>query len=129
MQERMGHEKLRVYQFALEHVVWMHGVLGGIHQSAAVLDHWDRAAVSIVEGLANGNSRRSKVDRNRYFNVAIGSALECAACLDICRCRDMITDAQTIDGKKQLQAIVRMTIGLRDPQGSSVRALLSKTAV
>ena len=121
MQEKMGHEKLRVYQFALEHAAWMHAVLAGITQPAAALDHWDRAAVSIVEGLANGNSRRSRADRNRYFNVAIGSALECAACLDICRCRDMITDAQTIDGKKQLQSIVRMTIGLRDAQSSCVR--------
>jgi four helix bundle protein len=121
MQEKMGHEKLRVYQFALEHAAWMHAVLVGIAPSAVVLDHWDRAAVSIIEGLANGNSRRSRADRNRFFDVAIGSALECAACLDICRCRGMITNDQMIDGKKPLQAIVRMTIGLRDAQSSCVR--------
>jgi four helix bundle protein len=121
MQEKMGHEKLRVYQFALEHAAWMHAVLTGIAQSAVVLDHWDRAAVSIIEGLANGNSRRSRADRNRFFDVAIGSALECAACLDICRCRSMISNDQMNVGKKLLQAIVRMTIGLRDAQSSCVR--------
>jgi four helix bundle protein len=57
----------------------------------AALAHWDRAAESIVENLANGNSRHAAADRNRYFDVAFGSALECAACLDICVCKKLIT--------------------------------------
>lgn len=103
-----GHEKLRVYQRGLNHAAWMHAVRMGIDQSAVVLDHWDRAAESIIENIANGNSRRSRADRNRYFDVAIGSALECAACLDICRCREMIMDGQRI-----LARVVPLVLGLR----------------
>lgn len=116
-----GHEKLRVYRRSLEHAAWVHTVRMGIDRSAVVLDHWDRAAESIIENIANGNSRRSRADRNQYFDVAIGSALECAACMDICRCREMIADDQIATGKEMLQPIVSMTIGLRDAQSSYVR--------
>lgn len=112
MSIEIGHEKLRVYGRALEHVSWMQLVLEKI--SAIVLDHWERAAESVVENIANGNSRRSRDDRNKYFDVAVGSALECAACLDICCCKEMITKEQMIEGKRILQPIVNMTMGLRE---------------
>jgi len=117
----VGHEKLRVYQRGLDHVAWMDSVLAGIEQSSVVLDHWSRAAESILENIANGNSRRSRGDRNRYFDVAIGSALECAACLDICYQRKMIGVDQLVAGKKMLQPIVNMTIGLRDAESTYVK--------
>ncbi|MDP6778419.1 MAG: four helix bundle protein [Candidatus Latescibacteria bacterium] len=119
----MGHEKLGVYQRGLEYASWTHSILAGIHRSAAALDHWDRAAESIVENLANGNSRRSRTDRNRYFDVAIGSALECAACLDVCGCKKLVTEEQQAEGKDVLRQIVRMTIALRKSQSSYVREM------
>ena len=92
----LGHEKLRVYQRALDYASWTHAVLAGIEPSVAALDHWDRAAESIVENVANGNSRHAAADRNRYFDVAFGSALECAACPDICVCKKLISVDQQI---------------------------------
>ena len=102
----LGHEKLRVYQRGLDYASWTHTALAGIEQSVAALDHWDRAAESIVENLANGNSRHAAADRNRYFDVAFGSTLECAACLDICVCKKLITVDQQAEGKAALQQIV-----------------------
>ena len=90
-------------------------------QSAAVLDHWERAAESIVENIANGNSRRASADRNRYFDVAIGLALECAACLDICVCKKLVTNNRQAEGKAALHRIVNMTIGLRESHSPYVR--------
>ena len=117
----MGHEKLRVYQRGLEYVTWTHSMLVDIDRAAVVLDHWDRAAESIIENIANGNSRRSRADRNQYFDVAIGSALECAACLDICSCRQMITEVQRTQGKEMLRPIVSMTVGLREARSDHVK--------
>lgn len=117
----LGHEKLRVYQRGLDYASWTHSMLGNIEQPAAVLDHWDRAAESIVENLANGNSRHAAADRNRYFDVAFGSALECAACLDICVCKKLITVDRQVEGKSALQQIVNMTIGLRKSRSSYVK--------
>jgi four helix bundle protein len=105
----------------LDHAAWMHTVLAGIDRSAVVLYHWARAAESIIENIANGNSRRSRSDRNLYFDVAIGSALECAACLDVCHCRKMISDGQRTQGKKMLHPILSMTIGLREAESAYVR--------
>jgi four helix bundle protein len=117
----LGHEKLRVYQRGLDYASWTHSALANIEQSAAVLDHWDRAAESIVENLANGNSRHAAADRNRFFDVAFGSALECAACLDICACKKLITVERQVEGKTALQQIVNMTIGLRRSRSSFVK--------
>jgi hypothetical protein len=49
----------------------------------AAKDQLDRASTSIVLNLAEGNGKRSHPDRCRYFDIARGSALECAACLDV----------------------------------------------
>lgn len=110
---QFGHEKLRVYQYGLRFVSWKETLIQNSESNAEVLDHLDRAGDSIVESIANGNSRRSLSDRNHYFDIALGSALECAACLDICGCYEIVTTQQQIEGKRILQSIVRMTIKLR----------------
>ncbi|MEK7270968.1 MAG: four helix bundle protein [Planctomycetota bacterium] len=117
----LGHEKLHVYQRALAFVSWEAALLAGIEGDAAVLDHLDRASDSIVEAIANGNSRRSPEDRNRYFDVATGSALECAACLDVCARKQLVSGEKQTEGKGMLLPIVRMTIGLRAGRGAVVR--------
>ncbi|MFC1452464.1 four helix bundle protein [Verrucomicrobiota bacterium] len=111
---QLGHEKLRVYQHGVTYVSWVQTVLAGVDSSAAVLDHFDRAAESIIENIANGNSRREKSDRNRYFDVAVGSVLESAACLDVCLCKQLLRHETQAEGKKQLHRIVPMLIRLRE---------------
>ncbi len=117
----LGHEKLKVYQQALEHVIWMHCILAQVEPSAAVVDQWIRAAESVLENIANGNSRRSRADRNYYFDVALGSGLECAACLDVGKRRQILSDEQLLDGKKQLHHVANMLIGLRDAHSMHIR--------
>jgi four helix bundle protein len=121
MDVQLGHEKLHVYHRALSFVAWKESLLAGIDRRAAVLDHLDRASESIVECIANGNSRHSRSDRNRYFDVAVGSGLECAACLDVCACKQLVAGESQAEGKRQLQHVVRMTIGLRAARTPSVR--------
>ncbi len=121
MDTSIGHEKLYGYQEGLKFISWSHAALAEIEYSAIVLDHWNRAADSVVENIANGNSRRSRSDRNRYFNMAIGSALECAACLDICHCKKMLSNRQLHIGKEIMKSVVNMTIKLRDSQSDYIR--------
>jgi len=117
----LGHEKLRVYRRGLDYVAWTHSALATITRIVAAMDHWARAAESIIENIANGNSRRSMPDRNRYFSIAIGSALECAACLDICHCRKLIGRKLRAEGRTILIEIVNMAIGLRQSRSVYVR--------
>jgi hypothetical protein len=76
---RFGHEKLDVYQLSVDYVAWAHTMvkdLGGVDRHAR--DQWLRASQSIALNIAEGTN----ADRRRYFEIARGSALECAAIED-----------------------------------------------
>ena len=77
------HEKLDVYRVALEFSSWAYRqckVLRGADRNAR--DQLLRASQSIALNIAEGNGKRSMPDRRRFFEIARGSALECAAILD-----------------------------------------------
>jgi four helix bundle protein len=46
-------------------------------------DQWLRAAQSVPLNIAEGNGKHSLQDHSRFFDIARGSALECAAIHDI----------------------------------------------
>jgi four helix bundle protein len=48
-----------------------------------VIDQFDRASVSIALNIAEWNGKYSSKDRCRYFDIARGSTLESASCLDV----------------------------------------------
>ena len=83
----LGHEKLDVYRLAIGYVAWVfeHSEkLNGVHRHAK--DQWLRASQSIPLNIAEGNGQTAEADRRRYFEIARGSALECAAIQDVPRC-------------------------------------------
>ena len=92
------HEKLNVYQVALEFNGWVGELLASIEAKAAAKDQLDRAATSIPLNIAEGNGKFSKRDRARFFDTARGSALEAAAGLDVLVSRKLTTKTQ-ISGK------------------------------
>jgi four helix bundle protein len=74
-----------------------------------------------VLNLAEGNGKRSHPDRCRYFDLARGSAVECAACLDVLRAKPRVTDAEVAEGKTIPLEVVSMTAGLLARFSSPVR--------
>ena len=112
MNPRFDHEKLNVYQASLKFVTWATELTTGIQAKAAVKDQLDRASTSVPLNIAEGNGKFAIRDRCRYFDFARGSALECAACLDVLVAK-RLTDVMTIaSGKEQLFEIVSMLMGL-----------------
>jgi len=83
MNTSFDHEKLNVYQEAIKFVVWSDEILETLPKNLAVHDQLDRAATSISLNIAEGNGKYTAADRCRFFDIARGSALECAACLDV----------------------------------------------
>ncbi|HUE71060.1 MAG TPA: four helix bundle protein [Pirellulaceae bacterium] len=77
------HEKLEVYRESIAFVAWVSGLLDGAVRVGDVKDQLDRASTSIPLNLAEGNGKFSPKDRCRFFDTAHGSALECAAALDV----------------------------------------------
>jgi four helix bundle protein len=106
------HEKLDVYQEAIAFCGWVGEFLSGISARAAAKDQLDRASTSIPLNIAEGNGKFSAKDRARFFEMARGSALECAACLDVLLVRKLAGEEQVILSKERLARIVQMLIGL-----------------
>src|SRR5438874_101670 len=83
MKTYFDHEKLDVYQEAIAFCGWIGELLSQISAKAAAKDHLDRASTSLPLNIAQGNGKFSTVDRARFLEIARGSALECAARLDM----------------------------------------------
>jgi four helix bundle protein len=106
------HEKLDVYQEAIAFCGWVGEFLSAISAKAAAKDQLDRASTSIPLNIAEGNGKFSARDRARFFEMARGSALECAACLDVLLVRKLASEEEVILAKERLSRIVQMLIGL-----------------
>lgn len=112
MEPQFDHEKLRVYQQAIRFVAWVDPVIESVQAKMAARDQLDRASTSIALNIAEGNGKRSRPDRCRYFDSARGSAVECAACLDVLKVRGKIAADDATAGKTILLGIVTMVAGL-----------------
>ena len=103
------HERLDVYRLSIEYVAFSYRIakaLTGIHRPAR--DQWLRAAQSIPLNIAEGNGKQSLKDKTRFFEIARGSALECASIHDVLRVCDAIDGELNIRGKSELKRIVSM---------------------
>ncbi len=113
------HEKLNVYQ-PIAFVAWADRLLNGIQIKAAAKDHLDRASTSVALNIAEGNGKFSVRDRSRFFEIARGSALECAACLDVLVAKQALAPESIVPGKETLVEIVSMLMGLLKSLASRV---------
>jgi len=107
-----GHERREVYREAVSFVAWLSSLLEETVQPGEVKDHWDRASTSMPLNIAEGNGKYSPKDRCRFFDIAYGSALECAAGLDVLVAKGKLAPEQIRPGKERLHRIVRMLTGL-----------------
>ena len=106
------HEKLHVYQASIEFVVWLQKIQDQIPKKHAIYDQLDRASTAIALNIAEGNGKSTSRDRCRFFDIARGSAFECAAALDVLVAKAIVTEKEILPGKKILQKIVSMLVGL-----------------
>ena len=117
----LGHEKLDVSRLSIDYVAWVFAQsveLTGIHRHAR--DQWLRASQSIPLNIAEGNGKTAEADRRRYFEIARGSALECAAVQDVLRVGNALEENEHQDRKKHLDRIAAMLSSLGG-RGYSVR--------
>ena len=106
------HEKLEVYRESIGFIAWLSALMEERVRVGDVKDQLDRASTSIPLNIAEGNGKYAPKDRCRFFDIAHGSALECAAGLDVLVAKGKLTPEQIRAGKETLQKIVRMLMGL-----------------
>ena len=103
------HEKLDVYRVSLEFVGWVHARPGKFTGSKRFArDELIRASQSVPRNIAEGNGKRSLPDRKRYFEIARGPALECAAVLDELAIIGALKEGEHKQGKGMLVRVVSM---------------------
>ena len=104
------HERLDVYARSIEFAAWAAEFLDGslAKSRATAAKHLESAATSIALNIAEGNGKRSLPDRCRFLDVARGSALESAACLDILVATKAVQHDHVGPGKAILARIVAM---------------------
>ena len=103
------HEKLDVYRLSIEYVAASYGIAKSLSgPNRHIRDQWLRASQSIPLNIAEGNGKQNLKDKNRYFQIARGSALECAAVHDILQAFSLIDEEVNRQGKSQLKRIVSM---------------------
>ena len=111
-QMRFSHEKLNVYQKAIEFVSWTQELIESLPSKVSVRDQLDRASTSIPLNIAEGNVKVSNKDRARFWQIANGSAVECAACLDVIVARRLKALDEVEEGKVLLARISSMLFAL-----------------
>ena len=110
------HERLDVYQAAIEFVVLANDVVEHLPRGRGYLaDQLQRAATSIPLNVAEGAGEFSPAEKARFYRIARRSATECAAILDVCRRLELATEDRYCVGRELLIRVVSMLVRLSRP--------------
>ena len=103
------HERLDVYNAAIEFVAVSDDVVEHLPRGRRYLaDQLLRAAVSIPLNIAEGAGEFSRKDKRRFYRIALRSATEAAAILDVCRRLELDDPSRLGAGRDLLLRIVAM---------------------
>ena len=109
----MLHEKLTAYQESIamaedvckEVATWPKGF-------GYLADQIRRAMASVVLNEAEGNAKRSRLERRRFFETSRASIAEVAACVDLARVFGIMPPARAASYKVRCERISRMLWGM-----------------
>jgi len=107
-----GHEKLDVYRLSLEYTAWVYNLCESLHGHRNARDQLLRASQAIPLNIAEGNAKATEGDRRRFFEIARGSTLECAAAQDVLQVCGAFSREANEEKKILLNRIAAMLTGL-----------------
>jgi four helix bundle protein len=115
------HERLRVYQKSIAFVAWAEEARTAIGKTVVAVDHLNRASSSMPANIAMASGKMSARERCQYTDTAYGSALECAACLDVLATKRCLDFSAASEGKAILVEVVSMLVAYRKAAETQVR--------
>jgi four helix bundle protein len=109
----LGFQRLDVYACAVRFLGLAAGLVGRTPRGTSELvDQLRRAALSIPLNIAEGTGKEGR-DAARYYRIARGSALECAAVLDAMEALGVIVGIEVAEERELLERIVSMLTKMR----------------
>jgi four helix bundle protein len=113
----LDHEKLTVYQVAIEFVVLADVIIEHLPRGRAYLsDQLQRAGLSISLNIAEGAGEYSIDEKARFYRMAKRSATECAGILDVCQRLQLVNEERYTKGRELLISIVSMLVKMAQKQ-------------
>ena len=108
-----SHEKLIAYRVAREFAGVAYALARKARRSdPSLADQLSRASSSILLNTAEGAGRRTGREKARFFDIARGSATECAGCLDLVAIASLAAPGEIARGRELLHRGVRLLAGL-----------------
>ena len=109
-------QKLDVCQRAIESLLVANRIRGRLPKGNADLaDQLRRASQSIPQHIAEGCGRTARADKAKQYSLARGSAMACAAYLDVMKLDELLESESYERGVDLLERIVAMLTKLIDP--------------
>ncbi|WOO42113.1 four helix bundle protein [Rubellicoccus peritrichatus] len=106
------HENAKVYQLALEWVIWIDPVIRELPSQLHTRAELDRLAASMVVQIADGVGKSNPSDRVKALESAKSTCLASAAIIDILGARNLLEQGDIANAKKKLSQIVRLLSGM-----------------
>ena len=101
--------KLEVYRVTLEFVAHARLVIKSIPKGNSDLSNqFKRASSSILLNTAEAAGKTGKSDKQRFYSIARGSAMECAAILDLLLLLELVQPKDVAKLNDLLERIVAM---------------------
>lgn len=107
-------EKLTVYQRTLEFIDKIFEVHNNLSQEYrySIGNNLVRAGLSIANNLAEGNGKKSKKEKDRYFGIALDSARECISVFNVLKRQQLIEEDKYSKIRSDGREITNMIWGL-----------------
>lgn len=104
-----AHEKFKPYQLSIKSLGDAMRLLDQLPAgNGHIRDQLKRASSSITLNLAEGSGKMSNKDKLRFYAIARGSAMECAAICDVLKLTEPQLSALAEKAKEPLEEIVRI---------------------
>jgi four helix bundle protein len=105
----LSFQKLDVYRAAIEFLALSHRTSApSTRGNAELLDQLRRAATSVPLNIAEACGRTGPADVARFYAIARGSAMECAAIFDALAIRGALEGGAHEEGQELLERVVSM---------------------
>jgi len=105
----LDYEKLDMYQVSIQFLALAIKIIDKLPKGNATIgDQFKRASLSVPLNIAEGTGKNTKADKQRFYTIARGSAMECGAVLDVCKILKIIEPLEYDQVKKLLIRIVGM---------------------
>jgi len=119
-----GFERLAVWHKAVEYAGTIYDVTRAFPEEErfGLTSQLRRSSVSVSANIAEGSSRSSSVDFNRFIEIAYGSLLESVSELRIAQRQKFVGDTPFETTYKQAEELAKMLSGLRRTIKPSVKS-------